>query len=430
MKNLRASIAVLIATAIGTPFFYPTLVHGDGVVRDSLGARTTGRGGVNLGYSDTGVSIFDNPAAMSNIDGFTLSDFGFDVLFTDLNYGDPENPITSASNSPFPMGHFAFIKRTEIPGVTVGLGFFSNAGFSSKYQLTPVAPFSGVETYKAVGALAKFLPAISVEINDRLSIGGNLGVAVNHMELEGPYFLQGPSAFAGTPTLFDLQTTGAAISWSAGLQYKLSPCTTIGVSYQEESNFELNGNTRVAIAGLGESTFDTLMRVVWPRNLGVGFRHQLGTRTNVGVDFSWRNWSSAFDSFDVTLSDPSSPVFAAVVGNELKEQFPLRWKDTFTTKLGVEHELDPSSTFRAGYVYHQNPIPNSTLTPFIQATLEHALSVGYGKKLGSNELDFAYQYSFGSDRNVGASQFIGGDFDNSFVSTKAHWASVGLIRRY
>lgn len=35
--------------------------------------------------------------------------------------------------------------------------------------------------------------------------------------------------------------------------------------------------------------------------------------------------------------------------------------------------------------------------------------------------DLGYQYMFGSDRQVGTSSFVGGDFDNSTTSASAHW---------
>lgn len=405
-------------------------VFADGVIRDGQGARSTGRGGVNLAFFDTGLTILDNPAGMSNINATQLTDFGFDVLFTDLDYQDPQNPQTSPSNSPIPVGHFAFVKKTRDPRFTIGVGGFSVAGFSSKYQLEPVAPFAGTQTYKAVGLLGKALGALSFAATDRLSIGANFGVAVNHMELEGPYFLQGPSPFRGTPTLLDLQATGAEITWATGLQYHLLPTTTVGVRYQSQSSFRLDGNSLITIDGLGTSRFDTEFNIVWPQSFGFGLRHEFNRSSVFGFDVEWRDWSSAFDQFGVRLTNPDNPIFANVIGSELLEEFPLNWRDVFSFRFGWERHVSVDRTVRAGYVFHRNPIPDSTLTPFIQATLEHAFSVGMTQRIGSCEFDCAYQFSTGRDRSVATSDFIGGDFDQSRISTSAHWASVGVIKRF
>ena len=40
--------------------------HGDGVVRDAVGAISTARGGTNLGFTDNAAIILDNPAGMVN----------------------------------------------------------------------------------------------------------------------------------------------------------------------------------------------------------------------------------------------------------------------------------------------------------------------------------------------------------------------------
>ena len=91
--------------------------------------------------------------------------------------------------------------------------------------------------------------------------------------------------------------------------------------------------------------------------------------------------------------------------------------------------LTPDRTLRMGYIYHRNPIPNDTLTPFIQATLEHAVSAGYGWKCTPNwTIDAAYQFSFGPDNNVGTSSIVGGDFSSSRNESQVHWLFLSAIR--
>jgi long-subunit fatty acid transport protein len=402
----------------------------DGVVRDGLGAISTGRGGVGIGFADSGQMILDNPAAISFMPTMRLSQFDFDVLITELDYSDPKNPRTDAATNPFPMGQLSIVGSVPNSDFGWGLGIFPQAGFSAKYSLSGPALFSGPQTYKSVGALIRFLSAASYRVNSRLSVGANFGVAANHMELEGPYFLQGPSPFVGTPTRFDLQATGAAFSWAAGMQYVLTRRTTIGFNYQSETKFDLNGNTVVEVPGLGTSRFDSTLGLVWPQTFGLGMKHELDGRTRFGLDLVWFDWSQAFDSFKVNLQDPANPVFGAVIGNSLTEEFPLQWRDTLSVKLGVERDIGAGRVMRGGYVYHRSPIPEATLTPFIQTTLEHAISVGYGWTVGGKQIDLAYQYSFSEQQEVGTSQFVGGDFNNSSHNTRAHWVSIGVVQRF
>ncbi len=407
-----------------------TLVMADGVYRDGLGAISVGRGGTNIAFSDNGQMIMDNPAGMSNVDS-TLIGVGVDMLFTDLEYADSDNSRRSGHNNPFPVGQATFITTSEDGRWGLGFGVYSQAGFGAQYDLNGPAPFTGERPYKSLGAMARVLPALSYRVSDRFTVGATLGVAVSHMELEGPYFLQGPNPFAGTPLLLDMQSTGAALSWSVGMQYQLTPRTRIGLNYLGETDFNMNGNTKVDIPGLGSARFDSTLGVTWPRTLGIGLQHQCNEATTLSCDVIWADWSSAFDQMDLQLSSPNDPTVAGVTGTApFVDQFPLRWRDTISVRLGLERQIADERVVRTGYVYHQNPIPSSTLTPFIQATLEHAVSVGYGWKLGNSwRADVAYQFSFGSPQSTGTSAFVGSDFDNSKVWTSAHWFLIELTHQ-
>ena len=419
-----------IITATAILLLSCDITFADGVIRDAIGAVTTGRGGTNLGFADNGQMILDNPAAIVNMPTFRLSEFDVDVLFTDLDYSDSDNAKTRADDNPFPMGQFSLALKSPSADLGLGLGVFSQAGFASEYHLNGPFPFSGPQHYKSLGALVRFLSAASWRVNSRLSVGANLGVAASHIELEGPYFLQGPNPFAGTPTLLDFQGTGAALSWAAGLQYQLFPSTTVGINYQARTDFSLNGNTFVQVPGLAASRFDSNLDVAWPQSLGFGVKHDIDCCTRIGLDFTWFDWSNAFDSFALTIRDAENPVLAGVVGPELVDRLPLNWRDSLSVKTGVERNLANGRVVRAGYIYHRNPIPEETLNPFLQTTLEHAFSVGYGWLWKASEIDVAYQYSFADDQSVVMSQFLGGDFDNSTVGTQAHWLSISSIRRF
>ncbi len=402
----------------------------DGFFRDGVGARSVGRGGTNLGFADSGSMVLENPAAILNMNANRMTDVGFDLLMTDLQYGDADNPLTSAVDNPIPVGQFSIAARTPNPDIGYGLGVFSHAGFGANYVLNGPAPFTGKQRYESFGALLRVLPAVSVRLSPRLTVGGNFGVAVNHMELEGPYTLQGPSPFVGTPARFDLQATGASFSWLAALQYQLTDRTTIGINYQDQTRFTLDGNTRVEIPGLGQSRFDTELAVKWPRTFGMGLKHNWDAQTDLGLDLIWHGWSDAFTSFNNTLTNPDNPVFAAVVGNRLQENLPLKWRDTLSVRTGFERRLGSGRTVRAGYVYHRNPVPDQTISPYIQATLEHAFSLGYGWQIGQCEIDTAWQFSFSGRQETGASAFVGGDFDNATSLVSVHWLSVSIVRRF
>ena len=286
-------------------------------------------------------------------------------------------------------------------------------------------PNGGEQTYKSFGALVKILPGVAYKVNDRLSVGATFGVGISHAELEGPYTLQNAGLLTGLPTRIDLQGTGATPVYSFGLQYKLTEVTTVGVTYQSASKFELEGNAVADVPVLGSAQYDAHVDITWPQTLGFGVRHELDPCNIVSADLVWFDWSGSFDNFGIQLTDADRALFP-----DIDETLPLDWRDTISVKLGYERLLDAQRTVRAGYVYHRNPVPTSTMTPYIQGIFEHALSVGYGFHWREWELDASYMFLFSPEFVVGTNDLAGNDFDNATHQAFIHAVGLSAIRRF
>ncbi len=269
--------------------------------------------------------------------------------------------------------------------------------------------------------LSKLLPGIAYKVNDKLSIGGTFGLGFSQIELEGPLFIQ-TGLLQGTPTLIDLESDGFTSVWSIGLQYELNPGTVLGITYQSESEFDLEGTADVQIPLAGMSNYDVDLDMTWPQSLGAGLRHELDDRQNIGLDVIWYDWESAFDHIDLSLKAPSNPFFIPV-----NDRLPLDWRESVSIRAGYEYELDNDRTLRFGYVYHRNPVPNDTLTPFLQAVLQHTFSVGYGWEWENINFDLGYRFLFGETESVGGSSLVGGDFSRSDHRAYGHSLALGIL---
>lgn len=428
MRIPKCRITALFG-AWGVLFFCMDSVLADGVIRDGLGAISSGRGGTNIAHSDNGEILLDNPAGMVNIQGRRLFELSADLLMTDLHYTQPPDDNAFALFRPSGLPQVSFIRRSANGQWAVGLGAFAPAGFGAEFDLNN--PIMGQQRYRSLGALAKVLPGVAYRVSDRLSVGATLGVAASHVELEGPIFLQS-GQLRGAPSLLDLQATGATLAWSTGVQYQLSESTMLGVTYTGESRFRFHGRVSADVFGLGadpvHSDFDAAVGLTWPRSVGVGVRHDLCPHRRISADVIWYNWSQAFDTLGLRLTNPTNPLFAPL--GPVQDQFPLDWRDSVSVRLGYEYFVTPCRVWRAGYVFHPNPVPDTTLTPYIPGTLEHAFSIGHGVRWGIWNIDLAYQFSFGPDQQVTTSDFVGGDFDNSKIEARAHWISLSLLREF
>jgi long-chain fatty acid transport protein len=403
--------------------------NADGVIRDALGARVAGRGGTNVAFADSGMILHDNPAGMVNLNSMNHIEFGIEALITDISYSDPDDH-GRADHDPIPLGNLAIIRKSANDQWAFGIGAFTPGGFATDYELNGPFPLLGKQKYKSFGSLLRILPGVAHRVNDRLSVGGTLGVAVSHTELEGPYFLQsGP--LAGTPTLMDMQATGAALSWSLGMQYLWSDYTTLGLTYQSETRFNHDGSTRTFVPTVGQSAFDTTLDMTWPRTVTLGLRHELSACHIAAVDVIWYDWSSAFDQAGLHLTNPTNPVFAGLLGPQgLNEQMPLLWRDSISVRVGMERYLCPHRVIRAGYTYNRNPVPAATLTPYIPTIVEHVVGAGFGWYRKGWETDVAYQYFFTPTETVETSGLIGGDFSQSRLRPHAHIIYLSFTKRF
>lgn len=417
-----------IVSVVGVVLLFglTTQAMANGVVRDGVGAVSTGRGGTNIAHSDNGAILLDNPAGMMGVAGRGLVDISFDGLITNLHYEDPFTADT-APIRPVALPEFGLIHKSDDGNWAFGLGVAAPAGFGAHFNLSdPV--FGPNNKYSSFGALVKILPAVACQVTDRLAVGGTLGVGVSRATIHGPYWIQ-TGMFQGAPTVVDIKATGATFIWSVGAQYDLSERTKLGVTYQSESRVTLDGNAEVSVLPLGgASEFDASMDITWPRTVGLGITHQLNCCHRFSSDLIWVNWHDSFDSFGLNLSNPSNPGLLPVP--TLGDQYPLDWKNSMSFRFGYEYFPTECSVWRAGYVYNIDQMPNETLSPFIPAILEHAFAFGWGHTRGDHSLDIAYQYSFGPKRAVGTSGIVGGDFSSSEHRSEAHWLSIALTKRF
>lgn len=420
----RAAALLLLLLAL------PAAARADGVVRDSMGAISSGRGGTNLAYSDNLSLINDNPAGLARMGGLRF-ELGLDFLKTDLSYMDPQNHVDAKDQLfALPMGAASFRFEGTPRPITVGLGVFLPAGFGAEYQMTH--PVYGRERYLSEASLLKVMPTFAVELGPRLSIGAGVGMAYQSTEFDLPYTFQ-TGALAGTPALVDAHANGFGVAWNVGVQYRITDRWTVGAAYIAETQIELEGDFDLDGTGVlpfpdSTASYDLDVEMTWPRSVGVGSAYRFD-RGSVSLDFLWFDWSSAFDALTFHLKNGDNPTFDAVAGPRPSDKFPLEWRDSYTMRLGGEFQLTPVDVLRGGYIWILNPVPEDTLNPLIPAILEHAVSIGYGRRFdtaaGKVGLDVAYQFSWGRKRNVHDSEIVGGDFDESSMRAMAHWFFVG-----
>jgi len=273
-------------------------------------------------------------------------------------------------------------------------------------------------------------------LDDDLALGASLGVVHHEVDLQVPYIFQTTPGLAGFKTLLDLETSGQSWNGELGLHWRLDERLSLGLRYRSPTSLagegRALGDASTQLAALGPAPadasfrFDSKIDLSLPDIFSAGLAWRARPDTTVFAQLDWIPWSRHFDNLRVQLAGPAPNLGldAAV------DSVPLRWKDRFNYRLGVEHRLDPCWTLRAGYVFAPSPIPTRFVTPLNGAIAEHTLAAGLGYRRGPWTLDLGYQLDLRRTERVARSGYLAGEYSDSELSLLTHWWSLSLTRRF
>ena len=423
----------------------------NGVVLDSIGVTSSGRGGTNIAHSDNGVLIHDNPAALVGMQSGKLLDLNGEFIYPEIRYEDAYDADNS-KHEVFMIPSFSFVyKQAEDSRFAFGVGVFSPAGFGTEYRLkhfmtrnTPAGTLPvtfGNQIYRSEASLIKLLASTSYKVNENLSLGFSAGPSIQNIELEMPYTFQ-RGALAGVSVVGDMDTRNSVgFTYTMGAQYKITENTVVGMAYISESRSTLKGDVDIylpdtapeyALFSNKQASYDLESNFEWPRSLGVGISHKLGASHRFSSDVLWFDWASAFDSLDITLTDGNNAELNAALGNKIKDSFPIDWSSALAFRFGYEYFVMGSSDniIRCGYIYNENPVSSGAQVPMIPGNVQHNVSVGYSHTWNKWEFGMASQYMFSEKDDVTTSEILGGDFSNSSLDTKAYLLFLGAKYKF
>jgi long-subunit fatty acid transport protein len=397
--------------------------HADGILRDSYGARSSGRAGASIAVPDSGSVISDNPGALTGLPASQLLELRLDSYLLDAEYSDPENDADGPFH-PALIPELTWARKGE--RWALGFSLTSPGGFATRYSLT--APTIGRTPYQASLLFLKAAPALAYRIDDHWSVGATLGPAYAALDFKAPLFAQ-TGAAAGLPTTQDLSADGWSIATSAGVYYTDGPPgdrLSFGLAYTHATHFTLEGETTARFFGLGPdplaASFDAELELDFPRSVGVGVAREW-SRTRLSLDLVWTDWASAFDDVKLRLDGSADALFA---GEVLRDRFPLDWNDRVSLRIGIERTLPSGRILSAGYNYHPNPARQSSMTPLVPTVLEHTVALGYTVPMGRFTLGFATQFSAGPSAHIDRSRIAGGEFDGAKLDAYAFGVFVSI----
>ena len=310
--------------------------------------------------AESAATVFYNPAGMARLPG-TNVDAGSHVLFIDSAQTDRGSTRSAAGGlGSFPTGGGNGGNPFSQP-IVVPSGYLSTQIYDSRLWigLGISAPF-GVKVvydpgwfgrYDSIRSDLKTLniqPSAAFKINDHLSVGGGVDIQTLHADLTNALPNVSPLLPDG---MLRIKGQDMAFGWNVGIMGDVGP-VRLGASYRSHINHDLSGKVTISglITPLAASNGATrgFAPISLPDIATVGAVFGTGQfRLLAGA--SWYNWSRfariTVENSGVTFLDSEQG-----------------YRDTYSGSAGVEYDVTPKLTLRAGSMYDQTPTKNALRT--------------------------------------------------------------------
>ena len=421
---LRGAMQARVLLLTFTIIWIPASIQAQGFGIYEQGTCAMSLGGATVAEPcDDGSAIYVNPAALAGQEGLLMSLGGTAIFGTGTFTADPGGTTRlerSANIAPHNYLQYGITDR-----FAVGAGLYVPYGLGTKWPLDFAGRFVSYDS-----RLTTFYvqPTAAFKVNDRLSLGAGLTVAVGSVELNRREDLSRVPLGIGNLTFAALVDTGtdfantsfsARRAWGAGGHFGILVAinervsigaryiTHVKLSYKGSVDFSPVGTgfrvTKVnplhlpvgtpldpfvsqALAALPDQ--DVATELDMPAQFTAGVRYRLTPRLKLLGEYHWVGWST-FDTVTIDFSKPQ-PADETLVQN---------YRNTNAIHLGGEFAASSKVRLRAGYFQNQAAAPDESVTPLLPESRRVHLTGGIGWNLRPNVImDMAYHFIAHADR--------------------------------
>jgi len=394
------------------------------------GPISIGMGGTAAAYDIGPAGMMSNPATLGLMRDGTYVLLGADVVSADLKVTNEATGETAEShnrgrnNGPYFGPEFSLVWRKD--RYAFGVGAFASDGVGTQYgtdsflsRTTTNNVNTGLNIFSRL--LVLDIPfSVAYRVTDKLTVGGsvdaiwtsvNLGLLLDTSQI-GALAAQGRVSGGLVPALMSVPALsggylqfnngksagGAADAWGVGgrlgLTYQVSPATRVGLSYQFKTAVgDLSGHSTLsavsAVAGnIPLSGTVRMQNFQMPAAFTVGVSHEFSDRLSVAADYQRVFWHAAMKDAHIGFTQDGS-------GQALNIAIPMNYRDINVFSIGAQYHYSASWTFRAGFHYAQEAIPNDSVMAILPPTPTTNVTAGASYAFSPDAvLDVALAYSF------------------------------------
>ncbi|MBK7378023.1 MAG: outer membrane protein transport protein [Ignavibacteriales bacterium] len=372
----------------------------DGYFRHGYGIKYSALAGSGVAISLSSLGAINNPALLTYVDSrldinVSLFSPSREYTITGAPSGFPGTfgltPGTIESESNFFIFPTIGIAYKINPTMSLGLAFYGNGGMNSDYPAQtfydPTSPSTGVNIEQMFAAAT-----YSIEIAKGHSLGVSALLGWQRFAAKG---LIAFSNFSSDPASLTGNSFSTAFGYGGKIGYvgKFTDFLSFGAAYQTKLSMQKFERYQGLFAEKGD--FD--VPASWTAGVAIVPMENLTVLLDV-QQILYSGIKSVGNPMDLVNNSPAlpngdpNPNFKSL-GNA--EGWGFGWEDVTAVKFGLMYKLDETWTILGGYSFNSQPIPESEVMFNIlaPAVVQHHITLGLSKLIGSNEINFAMMYA-------------------------------------
>lgn len=208
-----------------------------------------------------------------------------------------------------------------------------------------------------------------------------------------------------------------------------------GITQQQAMDSAMNAFSQMGInLSLGaKDSYELENKLSMPQQITFGFSFSPNKKLRLGIDFEWLNWKKAFEKMELNMKGGQNANINRMMGHngDFSLTFPLDWKDSYIIHAGGEYEISKMFTFRLGYAFGTNPVPEETVFPVFPAIVENHITAGgtlsFSPKFSVN---FAYEMAINKELTASDKSKIAEEYNNSKSSLQTMLFHLSVTWKY
>jgi len=404
------AVGVGVACVAVAAFVAVSSSHALGFRNPDQGAAATAQGEAFAAQADDASAIYYNPAGLTQVEGTQFTSGGY-IVFRDIQFkgSGTSDDIDATSFLP----HLYVASDFGLERWRFGLGM--NIPFGNDVDWGDTGPFQEIVTESSLTVL-NIAPTLAYKVNDHLSMGVGLNVYLGDTELQNrPFTTPGVLPFPFPDTKFKFDGDGDALGATVGLMWKINEKHTLAAVYRSPFRIDFDGDahlTNPPPVPIDPGPTSASTSIDFPQSATIAYAFRPVPRLKLEVDIEWTNW----ETLDTVRLDSTNVAFDGY-------NIPFDWEDSLFYEFGVEYKVCDEWVVRAGYIFSENTVPESTFSPSQPDSDRHVFSVGIGYSSAKPlffgkfymDVDIAYQYAVSEDRTIDSAinSEVNGDWESS-----------------